>query len=103
MTGRMVAAGFLVAGAGYVFGAFLAWVFRYGYEDVFLVRLGKSSFQAGHEVPYILPIYLVPSWERARTHADQKYGLWPFMLTRLNEKLSISRAFMSPTSGLGKG
>ena len=28
MTGTMVAAGFLVAGAGYVFGAFLAWIFR---------------------------------------------------------------------------
>ena len=28
MTGRMVAAGFLVAGAGYIFGAFLAWIFR---------------------------------------------------------------------------
>ncbi len=29
MTGKMVTAGFLIAGCGYVFGALLAWAFRY--------------------------------------------------------------------------
>ena len=29
MTGQMIGAGFAVAGAGYIFGGGLAWLFRY--------------------------------------------------------------------------
>ncbi len=40
------------------------------HEALLLVRLGTSSFTARQEGIYSFPMYLVPSWVRARTQHD---------------------------------
>ncbi len=44
-------------------------------KAVFLVILGMSSFPARHKVYGKTIENLMPSWERARTQHDYKYGL----------------------------
>ncbi len=44
-------------------------------EAVVLVKLETSSFLTRNEFLNDCPLILVPSWERARSQTDYKYGL----------------------------
>jgi hypothetical protein len=55
-------------------------------EAVFLVKLGTSSFLAENEFLNDFPLHLVPSWERAHSRTDLKYGL---RFSGLHQELSV--------------
>eukprot|EP00095_Tigriopus_kingsejongensis_P009983 maker-scaffold17_size721972-snap-gene-6.25 protein:Tk09983 transcript:maker-scaffold17_size721972-snap-gene-6.25-mRNA-1 annotation:"hypothetical protein DAPPUDRAFT_309863" len=61
MTGAMVAAGFLVVGAGYLFGAGLAWVFRLNRKQIVAVSI-ETAFQNGGIAFILLKVSLPPPY-----------------------------------------